>query len=109
MALTTGFEPESAPDVIIAISAPTGFSDAGIQTGDISILQKPGPYDIVKNTVVSYGDYDKRLELFRFLSKNNLALYELFGFDPVREPERLDKFRLTTNICSLDLIDPCKK
>lgn len=100
MAFTTGFIDESAPDAIVAISAPTGFSTAGIKTGDISVLQKPGPYDIVQNSVVSYGDYDKRLELFRFLAKNNLALYELFGFDPVREPERLDKYRLTTNIGS---------
>ena len=100
LALSTGFNQKWAPNAIIAISTPTGFSTANIQMGDLSVLNQPGPYDIVKDTIVSYGDYDGRMRLWRFLAKNGLALYEIFGFDPAKEPEKLDKYTLSHNIKS---------
>lgn len=98
LAYATGFNPETAPAAIVAISAPTGFSLTNIQMGDLSILDQPGPYDIVKDHPVSYGDYSSRMDLWRFLAANRLALYEIFGFDPSTEPEKLDKFTLTANV-----------
>ncbi len=100
LAFSTGFNKKFAPNAIVAISAPTGFSPGNIKMGDLFILNIPGPYDIVKNSVVSYGDYDSRMDLWRFLARNNLALYEIFGFDPSREPEKLEKFKLTNNVDS---------
>jgi acetyl esterase/lipase len=100
LALSTGFNQISAPNAIVAISTPTGFSTANIQMGDLSALNQPGPYDIVKDTIVSYGDYDSRMTLWRFLARNSLALYEIFGFDPSQYPERLENFKLTNNVDS---------
>jgi acetyl esterase/lipase len=98
LALSTGFSKISAPNAIIGISTPTGFSTANIQMGDLSILNQPGPYDIVKDSIVSYGDYDSRMVLWRFLAGNRLGLYEIFGFDPAKEPEKLNKYTLTNNV-----------
>lgn len=98
MALTTGFNPQSAPNAIIAISPPTGFSTTVAPMGDLSVLDRPGPYDIVSDSAISYGDYDSRMTLWRFLAQNGLALYELFGFDPSTEPEKLGRFSLSNNI-----------
>lgn len=95
LALSTGFEPGQAPDAIVTISAPTGFSTAGMQTGDLSLLK-----NIKKDTIVSHGDYSTRMALWRYLGKNGLALYEIFGFDPVKESEKLDRYTLTNNIKS---------
>lgn len=100
LALSTGFNQDYAPNAIVAISTPTGFSITNIQMGDLSILNQPGPYDIVKDSIVSYGDYDTRMKLWRFLGKNRLVLYEIFGFDPSKEPEKLDKYTLSNNIKS---------
>jgi dipeptidyl aminopeptidase/acylaminoacyl peptidase len=101
MVLTSGFDPQSAPNAIIAISPPTGFSTTATPMGDLSILNQPGPYDIVSDSVISYGDYGSRMTLWRFLVKNNLALYELFGFDPYSEPEKLESYTLIDNIKSV--------
>lgn len=98
LAYATAFNPETAPNAIVAISAPTGFSATNIQMGDLSILDQPGPYDIVKDRPVSYGDYSSRMDLWRFLAVNRLALYEIFGFDPSSEPEKLEQFTLTANV-----------
>jgi acetyl esterase/lipase len=100
MALTTGFIPQNAPNAIIAVSPPTGFSTAIVPMGDIAILNQPGPFDIVSDSIVSYGDYGSRMTLWRFLAQNRLALYELFGFDPSTEPRKLDRFTLVNNINS---------
>lgn len=93
LALSTGFNPTSAPNTIIAISPPTGFSMDGIKTGDLTLLN-----NILKDSIVSYGDYDQRVKLWRYLGKNNLALYEIFGFDPIKEPQKLEDYTLTNNI-----------
>lgn len=100
MAFTSGFNPKNAPDAIIAISSPTGFSALVTPMGDLSVLNKSGPYDVVSDSVISYGDYTTRVTLWRFLAENRLALYELFGFDPATEPEKLDAYTLTNNITS---------
>jgi len=100
LALSTGFDATTSPKAIVAISTPTGFSATNIQMGDLSVLNQPGPYDIVKDAMISYGDYDSRMTLWRFLAKNRLALYEIFGFDPANEPEKLKKYTLTDNIRS---------
>jgi len=100
LALTTGFNPAFMPDAIVTISAPTGFSTANMQMGDIAVLNQPGPYDIVTDSVVSYGNDDSRMDLWRFLGRNRLALYEIFGFDPAKEPEKLEKYTLTNNMKS---------
>jgi acetyl esterase/lipase len=100
MALTTGFNTKNAPNAIIAVSPPTGFSTAIAPMGDLSILKQPGPYNIVNDSIISYGDYDSRMTLWRFLAKNRLANYELFGFDPSKEPEKLDSYALSNNIKS---------
>jgi acetyl esterase/lipase len=69
--------------------------------GDLSILNQSSPYDIVvKDSIVSYGDYDNRMALWRFLARNRLALYEVFGFDPAKEPEKLGRYTLTNNVKS---------
>lgn len=68
--------------------------------GDLTLLNQSGPYDIVKDSVVSYGNYDSRMDLWRFLARNRLALYEIFGFDPAKEPEKLDRYTFTNNIKS---------
>ena len=98
LALSSGFGGDLMPDAIVAISTPTGFSTANIQMGDLDVLNRPGPYDIVKDSVVSYGNYDSRMELWRFLGKNRLALYEIFGFDPAKEPEKLERYTLASNV-----------
>lgn len=98
LALSTGFDKKSAPNLIVAISTPTGFSNANIEMGDLSILDRPGPYDIVEDGPVSYGDYSRRMDLWRFLGRNRLALYEIFGFDPSQQPDKLNEFKLNTNI-----------
>ncbi len=100
LALSSGFHQDFMPDAIIAISPPTGFSTANIQMGDLTVLNQPGPYDIVTDSVVSYGDYNSRMDLWRFLARNRLALYEIFGFDPAKEPEKLDRYTLTNNVKS---------
>ncbi|ADQ16689.1 hypothetical protein Lbys_0951 [Leadbetterella byssophila DSM 17132] len=100
LALSSGFKRDLMPDAIIAISTPTGFSTANVQMGDLTVLNQPGPYDIVKDSVVSYGNYDSRMDLWRFLARNRLALYEIFGFDPSKEPEKLDRYTLTNNVKS---------
>lgn len=100
LALSSGFNRDLMPDAIIAISTPTGFSTADIQMGDLAVLNQPGPYDIVKDSVVSYGNYDSRMDLWRFLARNRLALYEIFGFDPAKEPGKLDRYALTNNVKS---------
>jgi acetyl esterase/lipase len=87
LALSTGFDPQFAPSAIIAVSSPTGFSATGIQTGDLSLLQHIG-----KDSIVSHGDYGNRMDLWRYLGKNGLALYEIFGFDPVKEPWKLERY-----------------
>jgi acetyl esterase/lipase len=98
LSLSTGFNKTDSPNAIIAISSPTGFSPTNIEMGDLSILDQPGPYDIVTDSLVSYGDYSSRMSLWRFLARNRLALYEIFGFDPSKEPEKLEKFKLTNCI-----------
>jgi len=100
LALTSGFKKRTAPNAIIDISAPTGFSVGEIEMGDLSILNQPGPYDIIKDSIVSYGDYDSRMKLCFFLIRNNLANYLSFGFDPAKEPEKLKKYTLVDNIKS---------
>jgi acetyl esterase/lipase len=95
LALSTGFSGESAPSAIIAISPPTGFSTEGIETGDLSLLE-----NIKKDSIVSHGDYTSRMDLWRYLGKNGLALYEIFGFDPVKEPQKLERYTLTYNVKS---------
>lgn len=93
LALSSGFEPQFAPDAIVAISSPTGFSTAGIQTGDLTLLEH-----IKKDSIVSHGDYNSRMDLWRYLGKNGLALYEIFGFDPMKEPQKLERYTLMNNI-----------
>jgi acetyl esterase/lipase len=98
LALSTGFDSKFSPNVIVAISTPTGFSTSNIQMGDLTMLNQPGPYNIVKDSIVSYGDYDSRMTLWRFLAKNKLVLYEVFGFDPSKEPDKLEMYKLSSNI-----------
>jgi len=98
LALSTGYSITPPPSAIIAISTPTGFSKENIQKGDESILNQPGPYDIVKNNIISYGDYSTRMELWRYLAKNRLALSEVFGFDVSKETARLQNYTLTKHI-----------
>ena len=100
LALTTGYNVNPPPKAIIAISAPTGFSNMSIQNGDESILKQHGPYDIVKDSIVSYGNYTSRVDLWKFLSKNRLALLEIFGFDVSKDSVRLQNYRLTEHIKS---------
>lgn len=100
LALSTGYNVNPPPKAIIAISTPTGFSSENIQKGDESVLKQPGPYDIVKDTIVSYGDYSTRMELWRFLARNRLALSEIFGFDVSQDPARLQNYTLTKHIQS---------
>jgi len=98
LALSTGYNLTPPPTAIISISGPTGYSKESIQKGDESILKQPGPYDIVKDTIVSYGDYSKRMDLYRFLGKNRLALSEIFGFDVSQDTARLQYYSLNKNI-----------
>ncbi len=94
LAIASGFDARSAPDAIVAISAPTGFSTEGLRpAGDPALLEsvKQGP-------VVSYGDYGSRMELWRGLLKNDLGMYGVFGFDPVAAPRKLERYTLTHNI-----------
>lgn len=93
LALSTGFNSQFAPDAIVEISAPTGFSMEGIQTGDLSLLEH-----VRNDSIVSHGDYTSRMDLWRYLGKNGLALYEIFGFDPVKEPQKLEYYTLTNRI-----------
>ena len=93
LALSAGFKPQSGLNAIVAISPPTGFSTEGIQAADLSLLN-----DIQKDSIISYGDYTTRMDLWRHLGKNGLALYEIFGFDPVKEPQKLERYTLTNNV-----------
>jgi acetyl esterase/lipase len=98
LALTTGYIANPPPKVIISISAPTANSDVNNQNTDESVLNQPGPYHIVKDSVVSYGDYSTRVDLWKFLSKNRLFSFELFGFDVSKDTARLLKYSLTNHI-----------
>lgn len=100
LALSTGYNVKPSPQAIVAISTPTDFSKANTQKGDESILKQPGPYDIVKDTVVSYGDVSSRLELWRFLAINRLLFSEVFGFDVSKDTTRLSSYMLTKHINS---------
>ncbi|HPG39317.1 MAG TPA: alpha/beta hydrolase [bacterium] len=97
LALTSGFDAKTAPNAIVAISAPTGFTTV-TPMGDLSVLNQPGPYDVVQDSTVSYGDYDTRITLWRFLARSGLGNYELFGFDPAVHPEKLPQYTLTDNV-----------
>ena len=99
LALSTGLNVESPPQAMVAISTPTDYSNSPPK-GNEEILKQPGPYDIVKDKPVSYGDYSSRMQLWQFLVKNQLALSEIFGFDVSREKDRLKKFMLTEQITS---------
>ena len=99
LSLSTGFTVTPAPQAVIAISTPTDYSNVPPQ-GDLEILKQPGPYDIVTDKPVSYGDYSSRMQLYRFLGKNRLALFEIFGFDVSQNENRLKKFMLTEQITS---------
>lgn len=98
LALSTGFTKEFAPNAIIAISTPTGFSNANAEMGSFSIVKKSNAYTIEEKEPVSYGDYSSRMKLWRSLAKKGLAMYEVFGFDPAAEPYRLKQFTLSDNI-----------
>ena len=98
LALTTGFNPQNAK-AIIAISAATGFS-VHVPPGDLSALNQLGQYGVVSDSSISYGDYDTRMALSRFLVQKGLMFYGLFGFDPSTEPEKLASFSLSNNIKS---------
>jgi acetyl esterase/lipase len=98
LAISAGYTVHPAPNAVIAISSPTGFTGINVQEGDRSILKQPGPYDIVKDSAISYGDYTTRVDLWRFLAKNSLSLYEIFGFDVAKDTARLQNFTLTKNI-----------
>ena len=71
-----------------------------VVSADYRLLNQSGSYDIVKDSVVSYGDYDSRMALWRFLARNRLVLYEVFGFDPAKKPEKLERYTLTNNVKS---------
>jgi acetyl esterase/lipase len=38
------------------------------------------------------------MDLLRYLGRNELALYAIFGFDPVKEPHKLKPYTLTDNV-----------
>jgi len=99
LALTTGFNPQNAK-AIIAISAATGFSVHVPPMGDLSALNQLEQYGVVSDSIVSYGDYDTRMALSRFLVQKGLMFYGLFGFDPSTEPEKIALFSLSNNIKS---------
>jgi len=99
LALTTGFNPQNVK-AIISVSAATGFSVNVPPVGDLSVLNQLGQYGVVSDSIVSYGDYDSRMALSRFLVQKGLMFYELFGFDPSAEPEKLAEFSLSNNIKS---------
>ena len=98
LALSTGYNVQPSPQAIIAISTPTDFSKTSTQKGDETVLKQSGPYDIVSDTIISYGDYDARLTLWRFLAKHRLILSEVFGFDVSQDTIRLNNFMMTKNI-----------
>ena len=98
LAITAGYNVNPPVQAIVEISAPTGFTSMSTQMGDTSILKQPGPYDIVKDPIVSYGDYSTRVDLWRFLSKNRLGLYEIFGFDVTQDSVRLQNYTLSNHI-----------
>ncbi len=101
LVLTIGYKVQPPPQAIIAISTPTDFSAASkIEKGDETILKQPGPYDVVSDEIISYGDYTTRMELWRFLGKNRLANSEIFGFDVTKDTTRLKTFMLTKQITS---------
>lgn len=100
LALSTGYTVVPAPEAIIAVSTPTDFSAENIEKGDESILKQPGPYDVVTDEIISYGDYTTRMDLWRFLAKNRLANFEVFGFDVSKDTTRLKTFMLTKQITS---------
>jgi acetyl esterase/lipase len=100
LALSTGYKVQPPPRAIIAISTPTDFSASNVEKGDEAILKQPGPYDIVSDKIVSYGDYTTRMDLWRFLAKNKLGNSEIFGFDVTKDTTRLKTFMLTKHITS---------
>ncbi len=100
LALSTGYNVEPPPRAIIAISTPTDFSASNIEKGDEEVLEQPGPYDVVSDGIISYGDYTTRMDLWRFLAKNRLANSEVFGFDVTKDTTRLKTFMLTKQITS---------
>ena len=100
LALSSGYTVVPAPEVIIAVSTPTDFSAANTEKGDEEALKQPGPYDVVSDNIISYGDYTTRMDLWRFLAKNRLFNYEVFGFDVNKDTTLLRTFMLTKQITS---------
>lgn len=96
LALNTGFNVAVLPKKIISISAPTGFFPTNIPMGNRSLLKKDSIYGIVE-TCISFADYEQRAALFTYLLENNLFLYELFGFDPAKNPEQIYPFKIDRN------------
>jgi acetyl esterase/lipase len=97
LALSTGLNLKSLPQAVIAISTPTDYSNSPPK-GNEEVLKQPGPYDIVKDKPLSYGDYSSRMQLWRFLAKNKLVLSEIFGFDVSQDKKKLKEFMLTEQI-----------
>ena len=100
LALSTGYNVTPPPEAIIAVSTPTDFSAKNIEKGNEKILEQPGPYDVVSDEIISYGDYTKRMDLWRFLAKNRLLNSEVFGFDVNKDTARIKTFMLTKQITS---------
>lgn len=98
LALTTAFSNSPVvPKAIATISAPTGFDVPEREAGDVSLLEN---YTPIQQRIVSYGENQERFPIYNFLAENNLSLYGIFGFDPYKEPEKLERFTLDKNIGS---------
>lgn len=98
LALFSGIQESFPPTKIIAISAPTGQTGANMKTGDITLMKKSGPCDAIKDYPISYGDYSTRMDLWRYLARNRISSYAVFGFDTNKHPEKLKRFKLRGNI-----------
>ncbi|MCV6631744.1 MAG: alpha/beta hydrolase [Flavobacteriaceae bacterium] len=96
LALSCGFGMVKLPQKIVAISAPTGFFAYDIPLGDLSRRNIDSPYNMV-GKCISYADYEQRSKLFDYLLEEQLLFFELFGFDPSVEKEKLPAFRIDSN------------
>lgn len=89
---------EVKPKAVVLISSPTDYSSFNWVAGDTSIYKSSNEYKIVGKNEISYGGYNERLSLYLYLRKNNLWLYEVCGFDPSKDINRLKKLLPINNL-----------
>ena len=88
LAMTCGYTVKPQPQAVVAISGFADFEFAKPST-DRSILRKNELYDSVGKKILTQGGED-RYELCFFLLENGLWPWEILGFEPTSNQEKVN-------------------